>query len=309
MTSVDTLGWLALPLALLGGVIRTATPFIFVSLGECVTERSGRINLGLEGNLVLGAMCAYAASYLSGSPWIGVLAAGLVGLLFSALHGLLCSVRRVNDTAAGISLLILGTGLAFFAGKPFIEPQAPQLPNIPLGSWSTLPQVRAALDVNPLFFIGIAAAFALHVFFRRTGLGLMVRTVGDTEDGARALGFPVIPTRILATMAGGFMAGIGGSFLSLSYPGSWSEGLSSGQGIMAVALVIFARWNPLRALGASILFGAAGAIGPALQGIGVTGYYYLFNAAPYLLTLVVLIVSASPARPSADVPGELKLNR
>lgn len=309
MTSADTLGWLALPLALLGGIIRTSTPFIFVSLGECITERSGRINLGLEGNLVLGAMCAYGVAYLTGSPWLGVVAAGGVGMLFSAVHGLLCSVPRVNDTAAGISLLVLGTGLAFFAGKPFIEPQAPQLPNLPLGAWSSLPQVRAALDVNPLFVAGIVAAFALHVFFNRTGLGLMLRTVGDTEEGARALGFPIIPTRILATMAGGFMAGVGGSFLSLSYPGSWSEGLSSGQGIMAVALVIFARWNPLRALAASILFGAAGALGPALQGIGVTGYYYLSNAAPYLLTLIVLVVSTSPSRPFADVPGELKLNR
>lgn len=309
MTAADTLGWLALPIALIGGIIRISTPFIFVSLGECITEKSGRINLGLEGNLVLGAMCAYAAAYLTGSPWIGVLAAGFVGTVFSALHGVICSVRRVNDTAIGISLMILGTGLAFFAGKPFIEPQAPQLPNLPLGGWSSIPQVRSALEVNPLFIIGIATAFALDVFFRRTGLGLMLRTVGDTEEGARALGFPVIPTRILATMAGGFLAGVGGSFLSLSYPGSWSEGLSSGQGIMAVALVIFARWSPLRALGASILFGAAGAIGPALQGIGVTGYYYLFNAAPYLLTLVVLIISTSPARPSADTPGELKLNR
>lgn len=304
-----TLGWATLPLALLGGAIRVSTPFIFVSLGELVTEKSGRINLGLEGNLVLGAMAGYAVSYLTGSPWLGVLTAGVAGMLFGLLHGLLCSVKRVNDTAIGISLMVLGTGLAFFWGKPFIEPKAPSLPSIPLGFWSDLPQLRTALDVNALFFVGIALAIAVYVFLNRTGWGLMLRTVGDSEDGARALGFPVLGTRVAATMFGGFLAGVGGSFLSLSYPGSWSEGLSSGQGIMAVALVIFARWRSMRALWASLLFGAAGALGPALQGVGVTGYYYLFNAAPYVLTLAIMIASTSRAAPFADAPGELSLHR
>lgn len=307
--SVTSIGWAALPLAILGGAIRVSTPFIFVSLGECITEKSGRINLGLEGNLVLGAMAGYAVSYLSGSPWLGVFAAGLAGTFLGALHGLLCSVKRVNDTAIGISLMVLGTGLAFYLGKPYIEPKAPPLPSIDLGFWSHVPQLRAALDVNALFLVGIALAFGIYVFLNRTGWGLMLRTVGDSEDAARALGFPVLRTRILATMTGGFLAGIGGSFLSLSYPGSWSEGLSSGQGIMAVALVIFARWRSLRALGASLLFGGAGAIGPALQGMGITGYYYLFNAAPYVLTLAIMIASSSRAAPFADAPGELNLHR
>lgn len=304
-----TLGWATLPLALLGGAIRVSTPFIFVSLGELVTEKSGRINLGLEGNLVLGAMAGYAVSFLTGSPWLGVLAAGMAGMFFGLLHGLLCSVKRVNDTAIGISLMVLGTGLAFFWGKPFIEPKAPALPSIPLGFWSDIPQLRSALDINSLFFVGIFLAIAVYVFLNRTGWGLVLRTVGDSEDGARALGFPVLGIRIAATMFGGFLAGVGGSFLSLSYPGSWSEGLSSGQGIMAVALVIFARWRSMSALGASLLFGAAGALGPALQGVGVTGYYYLFNAAPYVLTLAIMIASTSRAAPFADAPGELSLHR
>ncbi|WP_425338574.1 ABC transporter permease [Pseudomonas batumici] len=303
------IGWASLPLAIIGGAIRVSTPFIFVSLGECITEKSGRINLGLEGNLILGAMAGYAVSYLSGSPWLGVLAAGVAGMLFGLLHGLLCSVKRVNDTAIGISLMVLGTGLAFCLGKPLIQPKAPPLPSIDFGYWSDTPQLRAALDVNALFLVGIALAIAVYFFFNRTGWGLMLRTVGDSEDAAKALGFPVLRTRIFATMAGGFLAGVGGSFLSLSYPGSWSEGLSSGQGIMAVALVIFARWRSLRALWASLLFGGAGAIGPALQGMGVTGYYYLFNAAPYLLTLAIMIASTSRSAPFVDAPGELNLHR
>lgn len=304
-----SIGWASLPLAILGGAIRVSTPFMFVSLGECITEKSGRINLGLEGNLVLGAMAGYGVSYWSGSPWLGVFAAGIAGMLFGALHGMLCSIKRVNDTAIGISLMVLGTGLAFFLGKPLVEPKAPPLPSIDLGFWSSIPQVRAALNVNALFFVGIFLAFAIYLFLNRTGWGLMLRTVGDSEDAAKAQGFPILRTRIFATMAGGFLAGVGGSFLSLSYPGSWSEGLSSGQGIMAVALVIFARWRSLRALGASLLFGGAGAIGPALQGMGITGYYYLFNAAPYVLTLAIMIASTSRSAPFADAPGELSLHR
>src|SRR5262245_42863912 len=140
-----SIGWLALPLAILGGTIRISTPFIFVSIGELITEKSGRINLGLEGTLMLGAMAGYGISYLSGSPWLGVLSAGLAGTAFGLLHGLLCSVKRVNDTAIGISLIVLGTGLAFFLGKPLIEPKAPPLPSIAFGFWSSVPQVQAAL--------------------------------------------------------------------------------------------------------------------------------------------------------------------
>ena len=128
------LGWWGVPLALLAGAIRINTPFLFVSLGECLTERSGRINLGLEGNLVLGAMSAYAVSYVTGSPWLGVLAAGLAGMALSGLHAWICGYPRVNDIAAGIALMIFGTGLAFFSGKPYIQPMAPRLPAIDLGA-------------------------------------------------------------------------------------------------------------------------------------------------------------------------------
>ena len=135
--------------------------------------------------------------------------------------------------------------------------------------------------------------------------GLQLRIVGESADAARAMGLPIDTVRILATMAGGFLAGIGGSYLSLVYPGSWNEGLSSGQGLMAVALVIFARWDPVRCLWASLLFGGASALGPALQSVGVTGGYYLFNAAPYVLTLAIMIATSSPHRTLAGMPLEL----
>ncbi len=142
MDAASALGAWGVPLAVLGGALRVSTPFLFVSLGECLTEKSGRVNLGLEGILVMGAMSGYGISYLSGSAWLGVLAAGITGLVLGALHGWLCGRPKVNDIAVGIALMLLGVGLAFFLGKPLIKPTAPRLPALPLGAWSDRAEVR-----------------------------------------------------------------------------------------------------------------------------------------------------------------------
>jgi general nucleoside transport system permease protein len=293
----------------IGGAIRISTPFLFVSLGECLTEKSGRVNLGLEGTLVMGAMAAYGLSYLTGSPWLGVLAAGACGIVLGALHAWLCARPRVNDIAVGIALMLFGVGLAFFLGKPLIGPSAPHLPSVSLGWWSESAQVRSALQINALFVLGLVTTAAVLFVFRRTRWGLVIRTVGESADAARAMGYDVARVRLLATMAGGFLAGIGGSFLSWFYPGSWNEGLSSGQGLMAVALVIFARWDPVRCLFASLLFGGASALGPALQSVGVSSGYYLFNAAPYVLTLAIIVATSSRDRALIGQPAELRAAR
>jgi simple sugar transport system permease protein len=303
------LGWWGVPLAILGGAIRASTPYLFVSLGECLTEKSGRTNLGQEGNLVLGAMTAYAVSYLSGSPWLGVLAAGSTGMLLGLLHAWVCQFKKVNDIAVGIALMLFGIGVAFFFGKPYIQPTAPHLPAIGFGNWSYIPQVRAALEINVLFLFGLMLAPFLSWVLSNTRWGLMLRTVGDSSDAADALGFSVNRVRMVATMIGGFLAGVGGAFLSLYYPGSWNEGLSSGQGLIAVALVVFARWNPMRCLYAAFLFGGAGALGPALQSVGFSSGYYLFNAAPYVLTLILMVATCSPQRTLSGIPGELSITK
>lgn len=301
--------WFDLLLAIIGGAVRVGTPFLFVSLGECLTEKSGRINLGLEGVLVFSAMAGFGGAYLSGSPWAGVLLAGVSGAALALLHGLLCSLNRVSDIATGIALMLLGAGLAFYLGKPLIQPQAPQIPSIGLGAWSDSPGVQSALAINALFPIGLALAALLAWGLANTRWGLVVRMAGDSSDAAKALGYSVNGVRIAATTAGGFIAGLGGASLSLYYPGSWNEGLSSGQGLIAVALVIFARWSPWRCLGAALLFGGAGAIGPALQSVGVSGGYYLFNAVPYVLTLAILIATCSPKRSIKGAPMELGVSR
>jgi simple sugar transport system permease protein len=295
--------------AIVGGALRVGVPFLFVSLGECLTEKSGRINLGLEGVLVLSAMAAFGGSYLSGSPWIGVLVAAGTGALLALLHGLLCSLPRVNDVATGIALMLLGTGLAFYLGKPLIQPQAVQLPPLALGAWSSSPLFQSALQVNPLLPLGLLLAAAMYWGFARTRWGLLVRLAGDSASATKALGYSVNGIRIAATAAGGAIAGLGGASLTLFYPGSWNEGISSGQGLIAVALVIFARWSPLRCVGAALLFGGAGAIGPALQSIGISAGYNLFAAVPYVLTLVILVISCRPGKVAVGSPGELSSTR
>jgi simple sugar transport system permease protein len=198
--------------------------------------------------------------------------------------------------------MLFGSGLAFYLGKPLIQPQAPQIPAIPLGAWSHSPAVQAALAVNALFPVGLALAALLAWGFANTRFGLVVRMAGDSTDAARALGYSVNRVRIAA--------GLGGASLSLYYPGSWNEGVSSGPGLIAVALVIFARWRPVACLGAALLFGGAGAIGPALQSVGLSGgYHHLVNAVPYALTLVILVATCSPRRSLKGAPVELKLSQ
>ena len=301
--------WIALFAGVVGGALRVGVPFLFVSLGECLTEKSGRINLGLEGVLVLSAMSAFGGAYLSGSPWTGVLAGAMAGGLLAALHGALCSLPRVNDVATGIALMLLGTGLAFYFGKPLIQPQAPQIPAIALGFWSDSAIIRSALQVNMLLPVGLALALLMWWGLKYTRYGLLVRMAGDSANAARALGYRVGGIRLVATTLGGMIAGLGGASLTLFYPGSWNEGISSGQGLIAVALVIFARWSPLRCIGAAALFGGAGALGPALQSIGFSWGYHLFNIVPYVLTLLILVLTCKPGSAALGSPGELSSTR
>ena len=224
MHEAVALGWWGVPVAVIGGAIRSSTPFLFVSIGECLTEKSGRINIGLEGNLVMGAMSAYGIAYLSGSPWLGIFVAGIAGMLLGVLHAWACSRPRVNDIAVGIALMLFGTGLAFFLGKPFVEPKAPNLASIELGWWSDVPQVQAALKVNVLFIIGIILVPILDWVLRNTRWGLIVRTVGDSDDTARASGFPINRVRMVCTAIGGFSLASAARFCRCIIPGAGTKG-------------------------------------------------------------------------------------
>src|SRR5258707_5420689 len=174
--------------AIVGGALRVSTPFMYVALGECLTEKSGRVSLGLEGTLVLGAMTAYAISYHSGSPWLGVLAAGGAGALLGAMHGYICKLPRVNDIAIGIAMMLFGTGIAFFFGKAYIQPSAPRLESFSLGAWTGNQQITTALQINPLLLVGIAVAILMAWAFANTRWGLIVRMAGDSAPAANAMG-------------------------------------------------------------------------------------------------------------------------
>lgn len=300
-------GWGVL-VGVLAGALRGSIPYLFVSLGECLTEKSGKINLGMEGVLLMGAMTAFAVSDRTGSPWLGLCAAALVGALLGAVHAGLCRFPKVNDVAAGIAMILFGSGLAFFFGKTFVAPMAPQLPLIDLGSWSPVPAVQSALRISPLFFLGIGLGFVLDFVFRRTRFGLEVRAAGDDPLAARSIGIRVDRVRMIATVAGAAMAAVGGAHLTLYFPGIWSEGISGGQGLMAVALVIFSRWDPLRCVAAALLFGGAQALGPSLQAVGQAGYYHLFNASPYVLTLALMVMTCSRHGGISGAPGALGRN-
>jgi ABC-type uncharacterized transport system permease subunit len=298
-----------LALALLGGAVKASTPFLLVGLGECLTEKSGRLNIGLEGTLMLGAVSAYGVSYSTGNPWLGAFAAAGVGLVMGMLHGALCGLRNVSHVAIGVALMIFGTGLAFLLGKPLIALLAPRLPAVPFGFWSSDNMVRNSLSVDPLFLLGLVIAVLMAVFFKRTRLGLLVRAAGDNANAVEALGYSVNTVRLWATAVGGVFSGLAGASLSLYYPSGWSEALSKGQGLMAVALVIFARWDPIGCIWAALIFGASGALGPALQVVGYSQGVQLFNAAPYVLTFAILIGRSSAWHLLKGAPLELAVLR
>jgi simple sugar transport system permease protein len=246
-------------------------------------------------------------SYQFNSPWLGVLAAGCVGLLMGIVHAVICNLPRVNYVAVGIALMMFGMGLSWYLGNSYIGKKADRLPSLDFGFWSSTPQLQDALRINVLFIIGAILAPVLWWMLANTRWGLVLRLAGESEEAAAAMGYSVNRIRIVATALGGFLAGVAGSYLSLYFPGSWNEQISTGQGLMAVALVIFARWNPNYCLLASLLFGGVGSVGRVFQTVGWSSQTqtYLWDTAPYVLTLVIMIITSSRARAMAGAPLEL----
>ena len=305
------LGLWAIPLVVFGNAILMGTPYLYVSLGECITEKSGRVNLGLEGTLFLGALSGFAVSFHTGSPWLGVLAAGLVGALLGVVHAVICNLPRVNSVAVGIALMIFGMGLSWFLGNSYIGKKADRLSFIDFGFWSNSGPVRDALRINVLFVVGLLLVPVLGWMLANTRWGLLLRLAGESEEAASAMGYSANRIRVVATALGGLLAGVAGSYLSLYFIGSWNEQISTGQGLMAVALVIFARWKPTWCLLASLLFGGVGSVGLVFQALGWTtaAQAYLWGTAPYVLTLIIMILTSSRARAMTGAPLELTRTR
>jgi general nucleoside transport system permease protein len=277
--------------AILLTVITAATPLVIAALGELVTERSGVLNLGVEGMMIMGAVSAFAATQMTGSPYIGVLAGIAAGGAFSLLFGFLTLTLVANQVATGLALTILGLGLSGQLGESFVGQPGIKLQPIVVPLLSDIPFLgRLLFQQDLIFYLSIALVVGIHWFLFKSRTGLKMRAIGDNHASAHALGINVIRTRYLAVMFGGSCAGLAGAQLSLVYTPQWVENMTAGRGWIALALVVFASWRPLRLLAGGYLFGAVsiGQLHAQAFGIGIPSQ--VLSALPYVATIVVLII-------------------
>ena len=271
--------------------VKSSAAVLLATLGEIAAERSGVLNLGVEGMMLLGALAGFAAGQATGNPWIGVAAGAGAGGLAALLHGFFSITVRSNQVLSGLALTILGTGLANFLGRPLIGARGVRIAALPIPGLADVPAVgRIFFQQNLLIYFGyLIVPLAAWVLFR-TRTGLLVRAVGEDAAAADAAGTPVALVRYACVALGGLLAGLGGAYLSLAYTPGWKESMTAGQGWIAIAMVIFATWNPVRAWAGALLFGFLTALQFHFQLSGsewIPGW--LLRALPYLLTIAVLV--------------------
>jgi len=277
--------------AILLTVITASTPLVLAAVGELVTERSGVLNLGVEGMMIMGAVCAFAATQLSGSPYLGILAGITSGAAFSLLFGFLTLTLVANQVATGLALTILGLGVSGMIGESFVGVSGIKLQPIGIPILSGVPYIGPLLfRQDIIFYLSIAIIVGVNWFLFKSRAGLRLRSVGDSHASAHALGINVIRTRYLAVMFGGACAGLAGAQLSLVYTPQWVENMSAGRGWIALALVVFASWRPWRLVAGGYLFGAVSISQLHAQAFGIGIPSQFLSALPYLATVVVLIL-------------------
>jgi ABC-type uncharacterized transport system permease subunit len=272
-------------------IATAATPLLIAAMGELVVERSGVLNLGVEGMMIMGAVTGFGVTIMTGSPWIGVFAAIIVGALFSLLFAFLTLTLVTNQVATGLALTLLGLGLSGMIGEAFIGMPGIKMGTVDIPFLSDLPYIgRLVFGQDPLFYVSIILTAGVAYFLFRTKAGLTLRSVGDNHTSAHALGINVIAIRYLAVMFGGACAGLAGAYLALVYVPQWVEGMSAGRGWIALALVVFASWRPWRVLAGAYLFGAVSIGQLHAQALGWPIPSQLLSALPYLATIVVLVL-------------------
>jgi simple sugar transport system permease protein len=288
-------------------VITASTPLLLAASGELVVERSGVLNLGIEGMMIMGAACGFAGAYLTGSTLIGALCGIVAGAALSAVFAILTLGLAVNQVATGLALTILGVGLSGLIGAGFVGYQIVQAPRLHLPILTDLPVIgRIFFGEDAFVYFSIALIIAIWLFLYRTRAGLVLRAVGDNHVSAHALGYPVLRIRALAVLFGGACAGLGGAFLSLAYTPFFIPGMTSGRGWIALALVVFASWRPARLVIGAYLFGAVSILGLALQPLQLGVPQQLMNALPYLATVVVLVlISRTRGAAGSAAPASL----
>jgi ABC-type uncharacterized transport system permease subunit len=277
--------------AILLSVIAASTPLLLAASGELVVERSGVLNLGVEGMMIVGAACGFAGAYMSGSTVVGALCGILAGAALATIFGILTLGLAVNQVATGLAPTIHGVGLSGLIGKGFVGEKIVLVQHLHLPFLTDLPAVgRILFGEDPFVYVSIALIIGIWLFLYRTRAGLVLRAVGDNHASAHALGYPVLKIRMLAVLFGGGCAGLGGAFLPLAYTPFFIPGMTAGRGWIALALVVFASWRPLRLVGGAYLFGAVSILQLHTQALGLGVPPQLMSALPYLATVIVLVL-------------------
>jgi len=278
-------------IALLAGTVTAATPLVFAALGELITEKSGVLNLGVEGMMLMGAIAAFAGATTSGSLALGVVCGALAGAGTAALFGVLALTLLANQVATGLALTIFGTGLSAFVGQGYVSLTLIGMQPIAVPGLSRIPLLGPVLFTqNALVYLSLMAFGVTHWFLYRTKGGLVLRAVGESPESAHAVGYKVIRIRYLATLFGGALAGVAGAYLAVAYTPMWVEHMTAGRGWIALALVVFATWRPERVLAGAYLFGGMTILQLHAQALGLAVPSQLLSALPYLATIGVLVV-------------------
>jgi simple sugar transport system permease protein len=282
--------------ALILTIITASTPLLLAAIGELVVERSGVLNLGVEGMMVMGAVCGFGAAYISGSPYLGIAAGILGGMVLSLLFAFLTQTLVTNQVATGLALTLLGLGLSGLIGERFVGIPGIKLPSLPLPGLSSIPFAGPVLFSHDiLVYASILIVIGIYYLLFKTRTGLIIRAVGNNHHSAHALGYNVILVRYSCILFGGAMAGLAGAYLSLSYTPQWIENMTVGRGWIALALVVFASWLPGRLIAGAYLFGSVWIMGLYVQALDVQIWggsipSQLLSAAPYLVTILVLVI-------------------
>ena len=288
-------------------VVTAATPLVYAAIGELVVERSGVLNLGVEGMMLVGAVAGFATTHASGNATLGVLAGFAAGVALALVFAFLTLTLQSSQVATGLALTIFGVGLSALAGQSLVGQALGGLPDLPLPWLSEIPFVgRLLFDHDALVYGSFALVAGVAWFLARTRAGLVLRAVGDSHDAAHALGYPVIRVRYLATLFGGGCAGLGGAYLSMAYTPMWAENMSAGRGWIALALVVFAVWQPGRLLLGAYLFGGIGVLQLHGQALGLAVPSQLMSMLPYLATILVLVlISRDAGRIRRNAPASI----
>ena len=283
---------------ILAGTLGAAVPLIFAGLGELVAERTGVLNLGVEGMMLAGAIAGFAAAAESGhGALIGLPAGALAGAAMASIFALFSLSLTANQAACGLALTIFGIGLSAFIGQSYISYSLPWLKPIAIPLLSDIPLLGPVLfKQNAVVYLSFAAFAIVAWTLAKTRLGLLLKAVGESPEAAHAIGYPVIGIRFGAVLFGGAMAGIAGAYLSTVYTPLWVQNMSAGRGWIAVALVVFASWKPERLMLGAYLFGAVTILQFHAQGLGITIPVQLLAALPYIATIVVLVIISRDRR-------------